>query len=313
MPLVYAFRVIDMMFLHGSRVLFQVALAIIRVNGEALLKCEDDGECIAVFKEYFSSLDESEPSLLNRDRIRTRFDNLWEVAFREFIVIGDNAIEQLRNRYKNEVFQGIETFVKRTELRNLPKTPNLTSEQVSNVYDRYYSVLNNDPQAPNKGSVTMDFNSFEVFMSRLVNWVNASKKNSQQTKFLTRLYNAWSGEDGVMSLETLIAGLNKLIDHDIMNSLSNFIALYDEKHDGKIDRESVLQLAEDLIFITTPWRNGTVFDDITNKTIESEIARKIYERKLILKEQGIDTSDDEIRLPTEVRFNEDKWKVCPTG
>ncbi|ODV85087.1 hypothetical protein CANARDRAFT_199619 [[Candida] arabinofermentans NRRL YB-2248] len=310
MPLIYAFRIIDMLLLHGSKVLFQVALAILKTNGEQLMNCEDDGECIAVFKDYFTSLDEPEISLVNKDRMRTKFDNLWEVAFREFSVVDDKIVAQYRAKFKGEVFQGIEIFVKRAEIRNLPKTQNLNQEQLSNIYDRFYSVSTKENNsAPNKGSSTMDFESFEVFMSQLVDWVSLENRSDpEQTKFLSRLYMNWANDEDELTLESLVVGLNKLVERDIMNSLSNFIELYDTNKTGKISSEEVLQLAEDLIFITSPWRDGYLFDEITNKAIETEIAKRIFERKKLMKEQGIDTSDDEIKLPSEVRFNENKWR-----
>ncbi|VEU20417.1 DEKNAAC101311 [Brettanomyces naardenensis] len=309
MPLIHAFRVVDMMLLHGPKVLFQVAMAVIRVNGDELLKCEDDGECISIFKEYFSSLDETEESLFHRDRMRTKFDNLWEVAFREFSIIDDKIILQLRKKFENEVFQGIETFVKRAELRNLPKTHNLNTEQLSNIYDRYYNVLMGGQESPpDRSACNMDFVSFENFMSQLVSWIDAADRTAKQTEFLKRLYRQWSSADGEMSLESLVIGLDKIIDRDIMNSLSNFISLYDDEGTGRIGKETVIQLAEDLILITTPWREGRIFDDITNQNIEAEIAKKIIQRREVLKEQGVDITDDDIKLPDEVRFNEEKWQ-----
>ena len=41
MPLIFAFRVLDVFFLEGPRVLFQVGLAILRINGEELLDATD--------------------------------------------------------------------------------------------------------------------------------------------------------------------------------------------------------------------------------------------------------------------------------
>lgn len=309
MPLIYGFRVVDMMLLHGSRVLFQVSLGVLRVNGEKLLACEDDGESIAVFKEYFATLEAEEPSLFHPNKVRPRFDNLWEVAFREFAMIDDTIIKQLRHKYTNEVFQGIETFVKRAEIRNLPTLPNLTMDQLSNIYDRYYSVLLRDTDAPpDRGGCTMDFESFVLFMAELVDWVDAHTENIQQTKFLKRLAKHWSTDEGVMTLETLAQGIDRFVDRDIMHSLSNFIALYDDKGNGHIDKATVLEIAEELIYLTTPWREGHLFDDITNAAIESEIAKKIVQRREALKKQGIEVAENDITLPDEVRFNEQKWQ-----
>lgn len=313
MPLIYAFRVIDMLLLHGPRILFQVSLAVIRVNGEDLLKCEEDGDCISIFKNYFASLDQPEPSIFNPDRMRTKFDNLWEVAFKEFADIDDKDILQMRQKYQNEVYKGVETFVKRSELRNLPRTHNLNKDQLSNIYDRYYSVLMGDSgNPPDQSSSNMDYSSFEIFMSQLADWVDLSKPSDKQIQYLKRLYKNWSNAQGVMNLETLVVGLNKIVDKDIMNSLSNFVELYDDKGTGKLGREVVISLAEDLIYITTPWREGRIFDDITNQAIEAEIAKKVVERREFLKAQGIEISDEDIELPSEVRFNQEKWQTKQT-
>lgn len=307
MPLVFAFRVIDAFFYNGPKTLFQVALAIIKVNSEKLLQCTDDGECIAVFKEYFTSLDEIQPS---RERLKRQFDILWEVAFNEFHVIDDKVLQKNRNTYKNEVFQGIDLFVKRAEIRNLPKTLHLTNDNLSNIYDRYYKILLQDKSAPNRGNVSMDFDSFKVFMSEITVWVNLERDTRDQNNFLRRLYNNWSDESDEMHLDTLVEGLNKLVDRDLMNALSNFFALYDVDKTGRISKETVLELAEDLIFITTPWREGLIFDTIANRELEDQIAERLVQRRQQLKEQGVELNDDaEIALPDEVKFDEEKWKT----
>lgn len=59
MPLVFAFRIMDVFFLQGPKTLFQVALAILKLNGEELLKTEDDGTFISIIKDYFQTLDQS--------------------------------------------------------------------------------------------------------------------------------------------------------------------------------------------------------------------------------------------------------------
>lgn len=307
MPLVFAFRVIDAFFFNGPKTLFQVALAIIKVNSEKLLDCTDDGECIAVFKEYFVSLDDVTP---NHQKLKREFDVLWEVAFNEFHMIDDKVIEKQRNANKNEVFKGIDLFVKRAEIRNLPKTFNITSEEISNVYDRYYRILLQDNNAPNRGNVVMDFDSFKLFMSEIVVWVDLNGHSRDQDNFLNRLYKRWSDESGDMTLETLICGIDKLIEKDLMNALSNFFSLYDPGNTGRISKEVVLELAEDLIFITTPWREGRFFDFIANRELEDQIAERLVQRRQMLIDQGVDIKEDEeITLPDEVKFDEEKWKT----
>jgi Ca2+-binding EF-hand superfamily protein len=307
MPLVFAFKVMDVFFYNGPKTLFQVALAIIKVNGPKLLDCADDGECIAVFKDYFLSLDEMTPA---NDKLKREFDVLWEVAFNEFNVIDDKLIQKHRNTYKNEVFKGIDLFVKRAEIRNLPKTYHITNDQISNVYDRYYRILAQDKSAPNRGNISIDFDSFKVLMSEVVPWVNLDRDTKDQNNFLRRLFDNWSDETGEMVLGTLVVGLDKIIEKDLMDSLSNFFALYDTENTGRISKETVLELAEDLIFITTPWREGLMFDAIANRELEDQLAEKIVQRREALIAQGVEIKDDEeISLPDEVKFDEEKWKT----
>lgn len=307
MPLVFAFRVMDGLFLNGIKTLFQVALAIIKVNSEALLKCGDDGECIAVFKNFFLSLDDVDAT---GEGVKQNFDKLWEVAINDFSVIDDKVIEKSRNMYKDEVFKGIDLFVKRAEIRNLPKLYHITNDQMSNVYDRYYRILLTDNHAPNRGNLGMDYDSFKLFMSEIVPWVDIQRDNKDQDIFLKRLYTAWSDETGQMSLESLSLGLDKMVERDLMNLLSNFFSLYDPEKLGRIPKEVVLELAEDLIFITTPWREGLLFDSIANRELEDSIAEKIVQRRQALISQGVEIDDDtEITLPDEVKFDEEKWKT----
>lgn len=144
MPLVFAFRVLDVFFLEGPKVLFQIGLAILRINGEELLDATDDGAFISILKSYFSRLDESAHPRSDNEKLRavTRFQELMVVAFKEFAGITQHTIMEQRTRHKDAVLQSIESFAKRTQLRNLgPESKRLTPPELSVVYDRYYGVL----------------------------------------------------------------------------------------------------------------------------------------------------------------------------
>src|SRR5947207_6448749 len=120
MPLVFAFRVLDVFFLEGPKVLFQVGLAILRVNGEELLDATDDGIFISILKGYFLRLDESAHPRSDNEKLRavTRFQELMVVAFREFSGITEQTICDQRIKHKDAVLSCIESFAKRTTLRN---------------------------------------------------------------------------------------------------------------------------------------------------------------------------------------------------
>ncbi len=144
MPLVFAFRVLDVFFVEGPKVLFQVGLAILRINGEELLDAADDGAFISVLKTYFARLEQSAHPKSENPKLRavTRFQELMVVAFKEFSGITHSSITELRMKNKDAVLNNIESFAKRTAIRNLgPDSKLLSSNELGALYDRFYSVL----------------------------------------------------------------------------------------------------------------------------------------------------------------------------
>src|SRR4051812_33759800 len=144
MPLVFAFRVLDVFFVEGPKVLFQVGLAILRINGEELLDATDDGAFISVLKSYFVRLDESAHPKSENPKLRavTKFQELMVVAFKEFSGITHSSITELRLKNKDAVLSNIENFAKRTAIRNLgPDSKLLSSDELGALYDRFYGVL----------------------------------------------------------------------------------------------------------------------------------------------------------------------------
>ncbi|KAK5656214.1 hypothetical protein OQA88_4975 [Cercophora sp. LCS_1] len=208
MPLVFAFRVLDVFFVEGPKVLFQVGLAILRINGEELLDATDDGAFISVLKSYFARLDESAHPKSENPKLRavTRFQELMVVAFKEFSGITHSSITELRLKNKDSVLSNIESFAKRTAIRNLgPDSKLLNSDELAALYDRFYGVLyerqqrdlilkqeqarraksrprlgdmgSTDDHGVEKGRVglgpstsLMDYNAFREFLAGMAKW-----------------------------------------------------------------------------------------------------------------------------------------------
>jgi TBC1 domain family member 8/9 len=144
MPLVFAFRVLDVFFLEGPKVLFQIGLAILRINGEDLLDVSDDGAFISILKSYFSRLDESAHPKSENEKLRaiTKFQELMVVAFKEFAAVTHASVAEQRAKHKDAVLENIESFAKRTSIRNLgPESKKLAIGDLGAVYDRFYEIL----------------------------------------------------------------------------------------------------------------------------------------------------------------------------
>ncbi|ODV58053.1 GTPase-activating protein MDR1, partial [Ascoidea rubescens DSM 1968] len=321
MPLVFAFRIIDVFFLQGPKTLFQVALAILKINGEELLSTTDDGTFISILKNYFSILDQSaHPNAKNENyRNITKFQELLVVAFKEFFVITDDMIMEYRYKHKDKVFQDIESFVKRTQIRNLPRTPNLSSEDISNIYDRYYQIIQQNLDNLNNGiynsnpikdtnfgsSSLMDFKKFQLFMSQTCYWVNITDSElinnlqfiKNQESFLSRLFLKFAKDrNGSLSLNELIRVINRLVCRDLMKSLENFFKLYDTQNTGFIDKDGILQMSEGLLYLTTKLSEGLLFDKITEKKIQNA-----YDKKFNSFQEEIEKKINEIFSNTQAK------------
>jgi hypothetical protein len=324
MPLIFAFRVLDVFFLEGSKVLFQIGLAILRINGEELLDATDDGAFISVLKSYFARLGESaHPKSENpKHRAITNFQALMVVAFKEFEGITQHTISEQRAKHKPAVLENIESFAKRTSIRNLgPESKKLSQNDLGFLYDRFYTILyerqqrsqviqsekerqlkaarsraselitNLPSNTPEMGRVAlgpsasqMDYDAFREFLAGITKWAVTDSPSSYgkddksannyfsntlrnraassspwgqgpepaNHEFLQRLFMKWIPEgSSALSLQNVVAGLAPIKgDRDIMSSIAYFFDMYDDDHDGKVDREGILRMSEALLFLS---------------------------------------------------------------
>lgn len=300
MPLVFAFRIIDVFFLEGPKLLFQVALAILRINGERLLDADDDGLMIGIIKEYFLTLDQSAHPNSKNEKLRsiTKFQELMVVAMKEFSVITEPLITEQRAKYQDRVLEDIEIFAKRTSIRNLHKTKNLTQDDLSVLYDRYHTYRE------------MNLENYQNFLSSVVCWTEPQELSIDGTPdFLRRLYTRWDADmKGTLSLQNVVTGIDALKQSDLMGLMTYFFELYDDDGDGQIDREGILSMSEGLLFLTKAWREGTVYTDgapILDQISLVELDRREQERQELLQQEELRLAEEmeALRLEAEQQKN----------
>lgn len=252
MPLVLAMRVLDCFFYEGPRVLFQVGLAILRINGEKLLDVQDDGAFIEVLKGYFLTLDQPAHPQASNPKIRavTRFQELMVVAFREFQGISHATVLDLRRRHKEETLSGIEQFAKRTQLRGLDAKGRLSPDELSNTFD-HFQVAINERRLGFGGSthLRMSYVAFRLFLAGIAAW---AQKPEDEHDFLRRLFGHWDrSEQGSLSLQDVVIGVSAMRNDDTtpMEGIAWWFHLYDDDHDGYLARDDVLQLTEALLWV----------------------------------------------------------------
>lgn len=155
----------------------------------------------SLMRDYFASLgDSAHPDSPDpRARAITRFQELLLVSFREFSIITSETIQNERKRYRSEIIYSIETFSKRSSIRNLKSLGRFTKDQVGLVYDALYQAMCVVPPPPTsfqapppkKLITTADdkdagsseerietrigTGTFGVFMSEVVTWARNEK------------------------------------------------------------------------------------------------------------------------------------------
>lgn len=312
MPLPYAFRIMDILLVNGPKTFFQVALAVLKINGEDLLEVDDDGMFIAILKNYFQTLDHSaHPDSADiRYRQITKFQELLVVAFKEFSIITDSMVDQQRSKYRKDILHNIESFAKRTQLRNLPQVRNLTPDNLSNIYDLFYLCIESHKISMGTGSSNMDFEAFVQFLSKFCDWCKPSESDErpnfrkQKRAFLKRLFTKWdSSGSQELTLNDVVFGLDGLLSKDLMSSINYFFSLFDEQGKDEINGESILQISEALLFLTEAWKSGRYVDKLTQKSIEDDIADSI-----VMNNSAKGGTLEDIELPAGVTIDEEKYK-----
>lgn len=293
MPLVLAFRVLDCFFLEGPRVLFQVGLGILKINGERLLSATDDGSFIEILKSYFLTLDASAYPTATDPKTRsiTNFQILMVTAFKEFSQISHETVLGERRKHKEKTLNSIEQFAKRTQLRSLNNTGRLSIDEVSNLYDRFHLTIYK--QRVGFGGSTdmrMDYAAFRAFMSGIASW--AHEPDSEHA-FMHALFARWDSDfRGSLSLQNIVRGVAELRTDETtpMETISWFFEVFDTSGDGRLKRDDLLRVTEALLWLT---RHQT--DDSTLRAMSSFIHHCFEYAE---KEEGSDLIDVPVTDPS---------------
>ncbi|KAJ7230398.1 rab-GTPase-TBC domain-containing protein [Mycena pura] len=280
MPMIFAFRIVDCFFCMGPKVLFQVGLAILKINGEKLLKIQDDGGFLNLMRDYFASLGESAHPTSPDPRARaiTRFQELLLVSFREFSVITDEMIQSERRRFRSEIIHSIESFSKRSAIRNLKSLGRFSKEQAGLVYDALYKAMCIVPPPPEalppptlvstgdigteeKPETRIGLRTFQHFLSEIATWARDERivsnglmrridREVAEHEFIDRLFFFWdTSTRGALSFQDLILGLDGVMFNDLMDNIEWFFNLHDKNKDGLLTKDEVLTLSETFLFI----------------------------------------------------------------
>lgn len=144
-------------------------------------------------RDYFSSLgDSAHPDSPDpRARAITRFQELLLVSFREFAIITDETIQSERKKFRGEVIHSIESFSKRSAIRNLKTLERFSKEQAGLIYDALFKAICVEPPPATalpppallttkegqeeRPETRIGLKTFRVFLSEIATWARTEK------------------------------------------------------------------------------------------------------------------------------------------
>ncbi|KAJ3007930.1 hypothetical protein HKX48_008865 [Thoreauomyces humboldtii] len=269
----YALRIIDCFFMEGPKVFFQIGLAILKINGDAIMKVKDDGELMNVLKGYFATLGE----VVQNDeqkvkRTTTKFNQLILTAYREFQSVSHESIVDLRKSLQLKVVHGLDLYAKRSVIRNLNHTSRFNKVELLFLCDAFFSVqYYGRGESQKKSTDRMTYDHFALFLGRLAGWADVKSDMDEQrsrlgttgdesslppkpivgSSLLRRFFDKCfdTDGDGLITFQDLISGLGHLIHDDMMTRMNLFFALHDADKDDTLVKEEIIQFSESMLFL----------------------------------------------------------------
>ncbi|KAI8903108.1 rab-GTPase-TBC domain-containing protein [Gorgonomyces haynaldii] len=251
-PLPFALRIMDCFFLEGARVLFQIGLAILKINGDQILKVKDDGELMNVLKQYFANLGAAETETVNGNpRSTTKFNQLMLTAYREFQNVTNDLIIDLRKQHQLSVVQTMDLYAKRSAVRNLRNMGGFTKEQLLYVCDLFYSV-----QEDRKSTDQITEKEFGQLLGELTPWANVRKSDDIDNpvkpvigqNFISHLYQRVFSKNGSLDLQSLVLGLQQLTQGPL-ETITTVFKCHDSDADGLLTKDETIQVSETFLFL----------------------------------------------------------------
>ncbi|CAG8504045.1 29156_t:CDS:10 [Gigaspora margarita] len=303
MPLNYAFRVLDCFFME----------AILKVNKKELLGITDDGAFINVLKNYFSTLDKPAHPDNKNPKIReiTKFNELMVVASKEFESITTESLIELRKTYQLKVVHNIESFTKRSIIRNLQNTLKFSKEDISIIYDKFstaqfYGKQKNDSRNDSR----MNLSTFYSFLGSIADWAKLDDdeliNNNNDTvlrdnqghrvvgyKIINKLFEYFDkSSSGGVSLQDVVLGLGEIKFGDILSRIELFFNLHDTNKDGYLSKEEILQMSESLLFIFRFRKDDENLGSVSNFT-KNAFIKSYSEKPLNLDDSDTPSTEDD--------------------
>ncbi|CAG8672834.1 4282_t:CDS:10 [Cetraspora pellucida] len=269
------------LYSHFQRVDVQLT-----VNKKELMVINDDGAFIHVLKSYFSTLDKPAHPDNKNPKIReiTKFNELLVVAFKEFASITTESLIELRKTHQLKVVHNIESFTKRSVIRNLQNTLKFSKEDISIIYDKFSTAqFYGKQKSDSRTDSRMNVNTFYSFLGSIADWAKLENNdliNDNDTvlrdsqghrlvgyKIINKLFDYFDRlSSGGITLQDAVLGLGAIKFGDILSRIELFFNLHDSDKDGYLSKEEILQMSESFLFIFRFRKDDESLGSVSNFT-----------------------------------------------
>uniref|UniRef100_A0A3Q4FZQ5 TBC1 domain family member 9B n=1 Tax=Neolamprologus brichardi TaxID=32507 RepID=A0A3Q4FZQ5_NEOBR len=249
MPFDSAVLLVDCFFYEGIKVIFQVALAVLHYNMDALLSCSDEGEAMTILGRYLDNvvnkltvappIPHPHAQLTSGDEPSPEIDvfDLIKSSYEKFGSLRSDVIEQMRFKQRLKVIQSLEDTAKRSVVRAMMTESAFSIEELEELYCLFKSkhmtscywgssssaAERHDPSLPYLEQYRIDPLQFRQLFVSLAPWV-CGGHNPTLSARLFRLLD--QNQDGLVNFKEFITGLSGMYHGDMTEKLKLLYKLH---------------------------------------------------------------------------------------
>ncbi|KAL7395279.1 hypothetical protein ABVT39_013652 [Epinephelus coioides] len=249
MPFDSAVLLVDCFFYEGIKVIFQVALAVLHDNMNALLSCSDEGEAMTILGRYLDNVVNKQtvaPPIPHLHALLTSGDDpppeidifdLIKASYEKFGSLRSDVIEQMRFKQRLKVIQSLEDTAKRSVVRAMMTESAFSIEELEELYCLFKSkhmtscywgssstaAERHDPSLPYLEQYRIDPVQFTQLFTALAPWICGGHTPTLSAR-LFRLLD--QNQDGLVNFKEFITGLSGMYHGDMTEKLKLLYKLH---------------------------------------------------------------------------------------
>ncbi|XP_061690467.1 TBC1 domain family member 9B isoform X2 [Syngnathoides biaculeatus] len=251
MPFDSAVLLVDCFFYEGIKVIFQVALAVLHDNMNALLACSDEGEAMTVLGRYLDNVVNKQLAtapvprlhalLTGGDEPPPEIDvfDLVKTSYETFGGLRSDVIEQMRFKQRLKVMQSLEDTARRSVVRAMMTESAFGIDELEELYclfkaqhmsSRYWgsggsaaAAERHDPSLPYLEQYRIDAVQFSQLFCALTSW----SCGGHTATLARRLFRTLDRDrDGLVNFKEFVTALSGTYHGDMTDKLKTLYKLH---------------------------------------------------------------------------------------